>query len=937
MSKDEAKFIKDGILEKKSPSMLGAWQARTFRLHPSEILYSETKAWNPKDKQRIDLKKIKKKVQPTAKGNGVEFEISVDLAQGPTQRNYLLRAKSKEEAANWIEAINGARESVNELQASTQSSKSTSAQKSENDAQEDFRDAYEIGNKLGQGGYGTVYKCSGVTDKKSYAVKVLEDDPSRSDELFDCIWQGFLNELKMLKALDSPHIIKMYDVFEDDYFCYIVLDLMAADLLDAINNVRDKSEAADDELIFSPAKLVKIFQHMMKSIQYLQSQTVIHRDVKIENFLVDSADLSKPDFRVVLTDMNTAKFLAEGQTLKEAVGTNLYWAPEMVLGRYSHPVDVWAVGVTFYAICTQELPFGDVDEILGEPIDFPDELPATLNQLLAGVLTKVPVKRLTPAQALEHHWVQANEQEGKLDWLTKAKSRKSANLLKGGARAKIPTAVVKRREQRMKDLQADYAKGIKRAVKVWSKPPKLKHQSSVIENVPELFISEDARGGVHTWEWWDEALCIREGIVDENEEREDEATMSSLMENLTAAYLPWSLSGAQDFLAKHKIDASSWGEGKTNTVSQLSQELLRGECQLMEGNNKAVRVFEVVVLRFKSDTGKFLVETKMKKVDGRERTKPRLPGVLRRPHEDFLTTAKRCAKGELALPMNQIEFDFSSDEHLEIEADSASYPGLPSILQKHFVDVKIKSQDPELLGQIGLPNEQDFSRPITKSNGIEERTWSWWTKDQCKEAGPSVAFEGDKKADLSGKWKRKEASWTLESLTEMLKSKGVPVEEYGKGEAKSVQAFLDELTRGTSYIMQSENGSILRMVDVAAVRLRDGDNFLVETKQWLPDGRQRERNNLLGSKCKPFENGMQAAIRVLQEVSINPEIVDLTVGKIEYFKKEGKSYPGVLAVYRRQEILAEVLPGFEVRLASHGGRVTTAPPRRTAAQRRGSC
>eukprot|EP00746_Dinoflagellata_sp_MGD_P038489 gnl/MRDRNA2_/MRDRNA2_192579_c0_seq1.p1 gnl/MRDRNA2_/MRDRNA2_192579_c0~~gnl/MRDRNA2_/MRDRNA2_192579_c0_seq1.p1 ORF type:complete len:415 (+),score=68.45 gnl/MRDRNA2_/MRDRNA2_192579_c0_seq1:169-1245(+) len=329
------------------------------------------------------------------------------------------------------------------------------------------------------------------------------------------------------------------------------------------------------------------------------------------------------------------------------------------------------------------------------------------------------------------------------------------------------------------------------------------------------------------------------------------------------------------------------------------------------------RVAHIVVVRLHSGSRKVLVETKQTFDDGRTRSRNVLPGMLRRPHEDCRATAKRVLSDELNIPpevvASVVEFEICEEEHLDEEHESTSYPGIRSIYQKHFIDCFFETHDKKIKGLIGLPSHSDFN---TKKEKVQLE-WSWWTLEECKRKKVVVQGEKPEYASEKSPFARQEGTWTEQVLVDLLKSKNIPIDQYGKGEAKSIKEFLEELEQGLSYIMRSRD-RILRVVDLVTVRIHAQDgSLLVETQENFQDGRNRKRNILPGRKRRPTEDAWQTAKRILFEVNLDPSNIDIVLGNETWDEKESSTYPNIKTVYRKH-VMDAFMPADErdVRRAS---------------------
>ena len=155
----------------------------------------------------------------------------------------------------------------------------------------------------------------------------------------------------------------------------------------------------------------------------------MHCDLKPENLLLES---NEPDAELKIIDMGLGQYFNEHEALSKAKGSLYYMAPEQLLRKYNHKVDVWACGVIFYILVTGRLPFGAkkknsrghfVDDpkqiqkqILRGDADFHDPKFKTIEpdarRLLRSMLSVDPAKRPEAREVLEHPWFsRTNETE----------------------------------------------------------------------------------------------------------------------------------------------------------------------------------------------------------------------------------------------------------------------------------------------------------------------------------------------------------------------------------------------------------------------------------------------------------------------------------------------------------------------------------------------
>ena len=191
---------------------------------------------------------------------------------------------------------------------------------------------------LGAGAFGEVRVCVHRESGAQRAVKVLRKSHMDEDEK-----KMFFNEINILKDLDHPNILKMYEFFEDEKRYYIVTDICnGGEQFDEIVN-RGKFSESDASLLM---KLV------LGSINYFHQNHIVHRDLKLENILVDM------DGYLKIIDFGLAKMLDSGSMTRTYCGTPEYLAPEMILqSGHNFSIDWWALGILIYEMRIGVTPF----------------------------------------------------------------------------------------------------------------------------------------------------------------------------------------------------------------------------------------------------------------------------------------------------------------------------------------------------------------------------------------------------------------------------------------------------------------------------------------------------------------------------------------------------------------------------------------------------
>lgn len=153
----------------------------------------------------------------------------------------------------------------------------------------------------------------------------------------------------------------------------------------------------------------KILSQMLMAINHCHEKNIIHRDVKLENFLIKKTNPN--DFVIKLTDFGIACLYDEENKPSRRCGTTIALPPEIIRGsQYTPKIDCWAIGVIMYELLSNELPFYSKDndqlfiKILKKPISFKqkawDNVSLEGKDLVTRLLHKDPAKRLTAAEAL---------------------------------------------------------------------------------------------------------------------------------------------------------------------------------------------------------------------------------------------------------------------------------------------------------------------------------------------------------------------------------------------------------------------------------------------------------------------------------------------------------------------------------------------------------
>lgn len=266
-----------------------------------------------------------------------------------------------------------------------------------------IEDFYVFEKILGEGAFGKVKLSKHKATGLQRAVKIISKaNMSKAEE------NSLRNEIEILRNLDHPHILKVYEYFSDKNNIYIVTEYCSGgELFDRIVKAGSLSEK----------KAAGVMNQILLAINYCHKHDIVHRDLKPENILYDTKDENSS---LKIIDFGTSAIFNSKTKLKEHVGTAYYVAPEVLKEKYDNKCDLWSCGVILYILLSGFPPFrGDSDdEILDNVekgtynLDEPElaSVSKDAKNFIKKLLTYNPEKRISAQDALQDPWLKKHNE-----------------------------------------------------------------------------------------------------------------------------------------------------------------------------------------------------------------------------------------------------------------------------------------------------------------------------------------------------------------------------------------------------------------------------------------------------------------------------------------------------------------------------------------------
>uniref|UniRef100_A0A669CAG2 MAP/microtubule affinity-regulating kinase 3 n=1 Tax=Oreochromis niloticus TaxID=8128 RepID=A0A669CAG2_ORENI len=261
---------------------------------------------------------------------------------------------------------------------------------------------YRLLKTIGKGNFAKVKLARHIPTGREVAIKIIDKTQLNPSSL-----QKLYREVRIMKILNHPNIVKLFEVIETEKTLYLVMEYASGgevfDYLVAHGRMKEKEARAK-------------FRQIVSAVQYCHQKHIVHRDLKAENLLLDA------DMNIKIADFGFSNEFTVGGKLDTFCGSPPYAAPELFQGKkYDGPeVDVWSLGVILYTLVSGSLPFDGQnlkelrERVLRGKYRIPFYMSTDCENLLKRFLVLNPGKRGTLEQIMKDRWINSSSDEDEM-------------------------------------------------------------------------------------------------------------------------------------------------------------------------------------------------------------------------------------------------------------------------------------------------------------------------------------------------------------------------------------------------------------------------------------------------------------------------------------------------------------------------------------------
>ena len=280
---------------------------------------------------------------------------------------------------------------------------------------------YRLLKTIGKGNFAKVKLAKHIPTGKEVAIKIIDKTQLNPGSL-----QKLFREVRIMKTLDHPNIVKLYQVtfirsaMQNSLLHLIVLQVIETEkTLYLVMEYASGGEVFDYLVLYGRMKEKEArakFRQIVSAVQYCHQKKIIHRDLKAENLLLDS------EMNIKIADFGFSNEFVPGNKLDTFCGSPPYAAPELFQGKkYDGPeVDVWSLGVILYTLVSGSLPFDGStlrelrERVLRGKYRIPFYMSTDCENLLKKFLVLNPTRRASLEVIMKDKWMNMGYEEDEL-------------------------------------------------------------------------------------------------------------------------------------------------------------------------------------------------------------------------------------------------------------------------------------------------------------------------------------------------------------------------------------------------------------------------------------------------------------------------------------------------------------------------------------------
>ncbi|XP_032367941.1 MAP/microtubule affinity-regulating kinase 4 isoform X1 [Etheostoma spectabile] len=252
---------------------------------------------------------------------------------------------------------------------------------------------YRLLKTIGKGNFAKVKLARHILTGREVAIKIIDKTQLNPTSL-----QKLFREVRIMKTLNHPNIVKLFEVIETEKTLYLIMEYASGgevfDYLVAHGRMKEKEARAK-------------FRQIVSAVHYCHLKNIVHRDLKAENLLLDA------DSNIKIADFGFSNEFTAGSKLDTFCGSPPYAAPELFQGKkYDGPeVDIWSLGVILYTLVSGSLPFDgqNLKELRERVLRGKYRVPFYMSTDCEGILRRFlvlnPAKRCSLDQIMKDKWI----------------------------------------------------------------------------------------------------------------------------------------------------------------------------------------------------------------------------------------------------------------------------------------------------------------------------------------------------------------------------------------------------------------------------------------------------------------------------------------------------------------------------------------------------